>query len=275
MPIMRLSRNYERFFAFLSPCPAIAQFPAGSRSPHRVRRISPCRGIQSARGVAPRLSWGDTPGGWIGQESRPRKGWQRMWSAATWRRFGCDTEEAGGNCKTRSETPLRLLAISLVRSRPVAAHRWVGGITPTPPSAFPAGRFAWQVAVKMKFVILTACTLMAFAANSLLCRMALGGNLIDPMSFTAIRLCSGALALIPIVRFAMESGSRPSSSGTWGSGLALFAYAAAWCLNPPPSTGCPCKRRYCRDRGLEGRMSPWRGSGRPCSCWDPSILRAQ
>ena len=56
-------------------------------------------------------------------------------------------------------------------------------------------------------VILTVFTLVAFAANSLFGRMALGGSLIDPVSFTAVRLVSGALALIPISRLVGESGS--------------------------------------------------------------------
>src|SRR3990172_372649 len=46
--------------------------------------------------------------------------------------------------------------------------------------------------------ILTAFTLVAFAANSLLCRMALGGSLIDPVSFTTLRLVSGAIILVPL-----------------------------------------------------------------------------
>ena len=47
----------------------------------------------------------------------------------------------------------------------------------------------------MIVVVLTAFTLVAFAANSLLCRMALGGQLIDPVSFTTLRLVGGALIL--------------------------------------------------------------------------------
>lgn len=82
----------------------------------------------------------------------------------------------------------------------------------------------------MVVVILTAFTLVAFAANSLLCRMALGGHLIDPVSFTTVRLVSGALALISISR--VVAGSRPPrrATGSWGSGVALFAYAAAFSL---------------------------------------------
>jgi drug/metabolite transporter (DMT)-like permease len=82
----------------------------------------------------------------------------------------------------------------------------------------------------MNVVIITAFTLVAFAANSLLCRMALGGRLIDPVSFTTIRLVSGALALILIIRLSGESNKPQQAKGSWGSGLALFAYAAAFSL---------------------------------------------
>ncbi len=83
--------------------------------------------------------------------------------------------------------------------------------------------------------ILTAFTLIAFAANSLPCRMALGGELIDPVSFTTLRLVSGAIILVPISRLAAESPpafSRqgPERPGSWGSGLALFAYAIVFSL---------------------------------------------
>ena len=50
----------------------------------------------------------------------------------------------------------------------------------------------------MLVVTLTALTMVAFAASSLLCRMTLGGPLVGPVSFTAIRVVSGALALVAI-----------------------------------------------------------------------------
>jgi drug/metabolite transporter (DMT)-like permease len=82
----------------------------------------------------------------------------------------------------------------------------------------------------MLIVILTGFTLIAFAANSLLCRMALGGNLIDPVSFTTIRLASGALALIPISRISATSENRQKAQGSWLSGFVLFAYAVPFSL---------------------------------------------
>ncbi len=82
----------------------------------------------------------------------------------------------------------------------------------------------------MSVVVLTAFTLIAFAANSLLCRMALGGDHIDPVSFTTLRLVSGALALMPISRMVAESKPPQKKEGSWGSGFALFAYAVAFSL---------------------------------------------
>jgi len=85
----------------------------------------------------------------------------------------------------------------------------------------------------MTTLLLTAFTLIAFAANSLLCRLALGGEVIDPLSFTALRLGSGALVLFGITRLvARRAPARKAgmSGGSWGSGLALFAYAIAFSL---------------------------------------------
>jgi hypothetical protein len=49
-------------------------------------------------------------------------------------------------------------------------------------------------------VMLTALAMIAFAANSIICRLALGNELIDPASFSTIRLVSGAAALYIIIR---------------------------------------------------------------------------
>lgn len=67
--------------------------------------------------------------------------------------------------------------------------------------------------------------MIAFAANSVLCRLALKEASIDPASFAAIRLLAGALALALIVR--LRAGSQ-AGSGNWTSALALFVYAAAF-----------------------------------------------
>lgn len=82
----------------------------------------------------------------------------------------------------------------------------------------------------MTVLVLTSFTLVAFAANSLFCRMALGEQLIDPISFTTLRLGSGALALILISRFVEKSKTSRESLGSWVSGFSLFAYAIAFSL---------------------------------------------
>src|SRR5262249_60138989 len=82
----------------------------------------------------------------------------------------------------------------------------------------------------MRIVIVTSLTLLAFAANSILCRLALGGNLIDPVSFATLRLVNGALALAIVSRVAPESKGPKNVDGAWASGFALFAYAIAFSL---------------------------------------------
>ena len=64
---------------------------------------------------------------------------------------------------------------------------------------------------------------MAFAANSLLCRQALGKTAIDAASFSTIRLISGAAALLLIAMTIRRGSSR--LRGTWGSATMLFLYA--------------------------------------------------
>lgn len=77
--------------------------------------------------------------------------------------------------------------------------------------------------------LLTILALVAFAANSLICRLALGGDLIDPVSFTILRLVSGAAVLWPIATLARESTGAPSVA-SWSSATALFTYAIAFSL---------------------------------------------
>ena len=79
--------------------------------------------------------------------------------------------------------------------------------------------------------------MMAFAGNSLLCRVALRHTSIDAASFTFIRIVSGAVALWLIVRM---RGRSLEKAGSWISALALFAYAAGFSfayLSLPAGTG--------------------------------------
>src|SRR5437868_8772813 len=77
----------------------------------------------------------------------------------------------------------------------------------------------------MRVVIPTLLAMVAFASNSLLCRLALRQTTIDAASFTLIRLLSGAIALWLIV---ITRKARRTTARNWASALALFAYAAAF-----------------------------------------------
>lgn len=76
---------------------------------------------------------------------------------------------------------------------------------------------------------LTLAALLAFAANSILCRTALGEGLIDPVSFTQIRLFSGAAALLPFF-WARRAAVWPPRRTDWRPALALFVYAIGFSL---------------------------------------------
>lgn len=75
----------------------------------------------------------------------------------------------------------------------------------------------------MRTTAFTAAALVAFASNSVLCRMALEGGTIDAASFSTVRLVAGACSLIAITR---STGQRVREShGSWTSALVLFLYA--------------------------------------------------
>ena len=78
---------------------------------------------------------------------------------------------------------------------------------------------------RLRIVALVTLAMIAFAGNSLLCRLALKSTNIDAASFTAVRLLSGAVMLWLVVR--MRGSVRPGA-GNWPSALALFAYAAGF-----------------------------------------------
>jgi drug/metabolite transporter (DMT)-like permease len=78
-----------------------------------------------------------------------------------------------------------------------------------------------------RLFILTLLAMIAFASNSLLCRLALKQTSTDAASFTLIRIISGAVALWLIMIMRQRVESTPLQ-GNWLSGLALFVYAAAF-----------------------------------------------
>ena len=74
-------------------------------------------------------------------------------------------------------------------------------------------------------ISLTALAMLAFAANSILCRLALTQTDIDPASFTIVRIGSGAAMLCAIATI-FRGGQ--GLGGSWRAAFALFAYAAAF-----------------------------------------------
>jgi drug/metabolite transporter (DMT)-like permease len=78
-------------------------------------------------------------------------------------------------------------------------------------------------------VLCTLFAMLAFAANSVFCRLALGRGAIDAASFTLIRLGSGATVLL-LIHFLSRSQPRLALRRDGISAAALFLYAAAFSL---------------------------------------------
>ncbi|MBD9515940.1 MULTISPECIES: DMT family transporter [Pseudomonadaceae] len=72
---------------------------------------------------------------------------------------------------------------------------------------------------------LTGLAMIAFAGNSILCRLALKATSIDAVSFTGIRIFSGALMLALLLKLRHRAAS---DGGNWRAAAALFVYAAAF-----------------------------------------------
>ncbi len=103
----------------------------------------------------------------------------------------------------------------------------------------------------LKIFFYTTIALVAFAFNSILCRLALRGEEADAAGFTGVRLVSGAVALVAISYLAGKGGNPRRSKGvlnaatekntlptgrvsafvrygSWPSAFFLFAYAACF-----------------------------------------------
>ena len=76
-------------------------------------------------------------------------------------------------------------------------------------------------------VILTILALIAFAANSVLCRLALDEQSIDAASFTVIRLLSGAFVLFLSLKISNRQKIVYTKT-SWAAALMLFLYAATF-----------------------------------------------
>jgi drug/metabolite transporter (DMT)-like permease len=83
----------------------------------------------------------------------------------------------------------------------------------------------------LRIGLLTAVAITAFAANSVLARLALASGEIDALGYTGVRLAAGALVLFALVRSTRELGHEgPSVAGSWPQALALFGYAITFSL---------------------------------------------
>jgi drug/metabolite transporter (DMT)-like permease len=76
--------------------------------------------------------------------------------------------------------------------------------------------------------VYTTLALVAFAANSVLCRLALRDGAIDAASFSTIRLVSGAITLLLLtsrLQPAPTTTAAATAQGSWTSAALLFLYA--------------------------------------------------
>lgn len=78
-------------------------------------------------------------------------------------------------------------------------------------------------------LIWTLLALLAFAGNSVLCRLALGEQAIDAAGFTSIRLLSGILTLLLILMVTQRTpATTPTSRGSWLAAMMLLLYAVTF-----------------------------------------------
>lgn len=89
----------------------------------------------------------------------------------------------------------------------------------------------------MRLAILTAIAMLAFAANSILARLALAHGAIDPLAYTGIRLVAGAVVLAAILRSRAGSSAAPDAPaarapqrGSWQGAFALLLYALTFSI---------------------------------------------
>ena len=79
-----------------------------------------------------------------------------------------------------------------------------------------------------RVALATIVALIAFASNSILCRLALASARIDPASFTTIRIVAGALALALIASFGRANRAPARGRSGWTSAAFLYLYAIAF-----------------------------------------------
>lgn len=81
--------------------------------------------------------------------------------------------------------------------------------------------------MRISTVIILTLTLIMFAANSILCRLALAGEGMGPVEFALLRLGSGAMVLLPILLIGLRRGKQEGGND-WGKGYLSFKLANYW-----------------------------------------------
>ncbi|MGZ3691105.1 MAG: DMT family transporter [Pseudobdellovibrio sp.] len=84
--------------------------------------------------------------------------------------------------------------------------------------------------MNLKLILLTALTMIAFAANSILCRLALVNPENAPMSFTIVRLAAGALVLLFFFFKLRKAETFQLNRKTFLGPAMLFSYAIFFSL---------------------------------------------
>ncbi|MAN78426.1 MAG: EamA family transporter [Rhizobiales bacterium] len=77
----------------------------------------------------------------------------------------------------------------------------------------------------MRIIVLTIIAMLAFAANSVLARLALSDGAIDAASYTGIRLIAGSVLLYGLLMWGPHTGAARRIGGSWPGAAALFGYA--------------------------------------------------
>lgn len=83
----------------------------------------------------------------------------------------------------------------------------------------------------MRLFLLTALTMSAFAANSVLTRIAVGGEAADPGSFAVVRVLSGAVALAFLVRMQgrrLQFAGMRRAAGAGALALYMIGFSVAY-----------------------------------------------
>jgi drug/metabolite transporter (DMT)-like permease len=93
-----------------------------------------------------------------------------------------------------------------------------------PPQPLAATRAAGS---RTRLAALTTLAMIAFAGNSLLCRVALKATAIDPATFTTVRIVAAA-AVLWLIQRGRRVPQPPHTGGDWCAAFALFVYAAAF-----------------------------------------------